>query len=94
MDQQLDNELYSYRIRRAVRPLNIVIVGAGIGGLTAGLALSLHGHTVTVLESASALSEVGAGLQMAPNATRILRRLGVLEEVMKHMTMLSGCSVR
>lgn len=55
-----------------------LIVGAGIGGLSAALALGRQGWTVTLLEQAEAPSEVGAGIQLSPNATRVLAALGVL----------------
>ncbi|MCU1604047.1 MAG: aromatic-ring hydroxylase (monooxygenase) [Modestobacter sp.] len=58
-----------------------VVVGGGIGGLTAALALARAGRSVRVLERAAEFTEVGAGLQLAPNATRELARLGVLDEV-------------
>ncbi len=61
--------------------LPIAIVGAGIAGLTAALALSARGHRVDIVEQAPELSEVGAGLQLSPNATRILDRLGVLSRL-------------
>lgn len=61
--------------------VDAVIVGGGIGGLGNALALARAGHTVRVLEQASEFGEVGAGLQMAPNATRILRSWGLLDEV-------------
>lgn len=57
--------------------LPILIAGGGIGGLTAALALLRRGHAVRVLEQASALGEVGAGLQLSANATRALELLGV-----------------
>ena len=57
----------------------IIIAGAGIGGLTAALALSEKGHHVIVVERAAELAEVGAGLQLSPNACRVLVNLGVLE---------------
>lgn len=56
--------------------LHVVIAGAGIGGAAAALALRRAGHAVTVLERAEELAPVGAGIQMAPNATRILARWG------------------
>ncbi len=55
----------------------IVIAGAGIGGLTAALALAATGWRVVVAERTEELSEVGAGLQIAPNAGRVLARLGL-----------------
>lgn len=59
----------------------IAIAGAGIAGLTAALAFAHHGFQVRIFERSAQLSEVGAGIQVSPNATRILRRLGVLEAV-------------
>ena len=55
----------------------IVIVGAGIGGLTAALSLQRRGFRVAVYERASVLREIGAGLGIAPNARRALRDLGI-----------------
>ncbi len=55
------------------------VIGAGIGGLTAALALARAGLGVRIFEQAPALREVGAGIQLAPNATRILHRLGLAE---------------
>jgi 3-hydroxybenzoate 6-monooxygenase len=60
----------------------IVIVGGGIGGLTAALMLSRSGLRVRVLERADEFAEVGAGLQLAPNATRLLRSYGLLDDVL------------
>lgn len=57
----------------------IAIAGAGIGGLTAALALNRQGHEIVVLDRASQLSEVGAGLQLSPNACAVLDELGMLE---------------
>lgn len=61
--------------------IDVAVVGGGIGGLANALALASSGHRVRVLERASAFAEVGAGLQLAPNATRILREWGLLDEV-------------
>ena len=59
--------------------MRVLIAGAGIGGLTAALALQARGFEVAVYEHAPALEEVGAGLQLGPNATRVLIRLGLGE---------------
>jgi salicylate hydroxylase len=56
-----------------------LIAGAGIGGLAAALCLARSNFDVVVLEQAAALEEVGAGLQISPNASAVLQRLGVLE---------------
>ena len=55
----------------------VVVVGGGIGGLTAALCFAYHGAHVTVLEQAPALTEVGAGLQITPNGAVVLARLGL-----------------
>jgi salicylate hydroxylase len=60
------------------KPLRVLIVGAGLGGLTAAC-LSRVGCEVTVFEQAPALGEVGAGLQIGPNAVRVLRQIVVAE---------------
>lgn len=54
------------------KALSAIIVGAGIGGLSAALALARRGIVCTVLERADSLGEVGAGIQLSPNATRVL----------------------
>lgn len=56
---------------------DIVIAGAGIGGLTAAASLLQAGHDVTIFEQAPELSEVGAGLQLSANATHVLHHLGL-----------------
>ncbi|MBI3517632.1 MAG: FAD-dependent monooxygenase [Proteobacteria bacterium] len=61
-----------------------LIVGGGIGGLTTALALAARGRPVHVLEKAAAFGEIGAGLQLAPNAMHVLDRLGLLPEIAKH----------
>ncbi|MGH6753562.1 MAG: FAD-dependent monooxygenase [Bradyrhizobium sp.] len=55
----------------------IVVAGAGIGGLTAALALAAQGFRVVVLEKTERLEEAGAGLQLSPNASRVLVELGL-----------------
>ncbi|PST24630.1 FAD-binding protein [Mesorhizobium plurifarium] len=56
----------------------VAIVGAGIAGLTAALCLARRGFRTDIFEQAGALEEVGAGLQLSPNASRILIELGLL----------------
>src|SRR5205085_12434342 len=55
----------------------VVVAGAGIGGLTAAIALAEQGFHVVVLEKAAQLDEAGAGIQLSPNASGILIRLGL-----------------
>ncbi|KAI5241768.1 hypothetical protein E4T42_07892 [Aureobasidium subglaciale] len=62
---------------RALVPLDIIIVGAGLGGLATSIALSRRGHKVRVLEQATALGEVGAGIQIPSNSSRILLDWGL-----------------
>jgi salicylate hydroxylase len=57
--------------------LRIGIIGAGIGGLTAAVALRHAGFDVDVYEQAPELTEVGGGINMGPNAVRVLQRLGL-----------------
>ncbi|KAG7698820.1 hypothetical protein KL929_004664 [Ogataea haglerorum] len=64
--------------------LQFVVVGGGIGGLSVAIGLVLSGHKVTVLEKAQELSEVGAGIQIPPNSTRILEQLGCNTEILEH----------
>ncbi|MBB6119168.1 FAD-dependent monooxygenase [Nocardiopsis algeriensis] len=59
----------------------VVVVGGGIGGLGTALALTREGRSVRLLERADSFGEVGAGLQLGPNATRILREWGLLDKV-------------
>ena len=62
---------------------DIIVVGGGIGGLAAALALQETGKSVAVFEQAPEFGEVGAGIQLAPNALEVLDRLGVKEEILK-----------
>jgi salicylate hydroxylase/6-hydroxynicotinate 3-monooxygenase len=61
------------------RELDIAVVGAGIGGLAIAALLARAGHTVNVYEQAPRFARVGAGIQMAPNAVKVLRGLGIEE---------------
>ncbi|HET9082603.1 MAG TPA: FAD-dependent monooxygenase [Trebonia sp.] len=66
----------------------IAIVGGGIGGLAAAAFLHRQGLPATVYEQAAHLTEVGAGLVVAPNAARLLRRLGVLDDLRERAVRL------
>lgn len=61
--------------------MQILIAGGGIGGLTAALAFLKAGHTVTMLEQAPEIAEVGAGLQISPNGMKVLDALGASARV-------------
>ncbi|WP_194725026.1 FAD-dependent monooxygenase [Noviherbaspirillum malthae] len=71
------------RILNNGRALRVVIVGAGIGGLTAAAALHQRGFEVSVYERAAQLGEVGAGLQVGPNAVKVIRALGLEAQFVK-----------
>ncbi|MFQ5623872.1 MAG: FAD-dependent oxidoreductase [Paracoccaceae bacterium] len=62
-----------------LKGLDIIVVGGGIGGLAAALALARRGAEVRVLERSPALEEVGAGLQISPNGVAVLAALGLAE---------------
>lgn len=57
--------------------MRVLIAGGGIGGLTAAIALRHHGIDALVLEQAPAMSDIGAGIQIASNAAVVLRELGL-----------------
>jgi salicylate hydroxylase len=67
---------------KAKRPLRVVIIGAGIGGLAAACALRQRGFEVEIFERATKLEEVGAGLQIGPNSVKVFRALG-LEDALR-----------
>ncbi|KAK6201145.1 salicylate hydroxylase [Scheffersomyces amazonensis] len=69
-------------IEKAPISLDVIIVGAGLGGLTAAIGLTMAGHNVTVLEQAPQLGEVGAGIQIPPPSSKILNSVGCLDKVL------------
>src|SRR5688572_23466315 len=72
----------------------VLVVGGGIGGLSAAIALRRAGHEAQVFERAPVLAEVGAGISMWPNATRLLRRWGVLDDVVRRGHVFTRGEVR
>ena len=74
--------------------ISIAIIGGGIGGLTAALCLRKIGIDVHVYEQSRALREVGAGINMTPNATRIIHALGLGEGLAKLGAMPTGVHQR
>ena len=80
--------------------MRIAVVGAGIAGLTAAIAFARRGADVTILEQADELTAVGAGLQLSPNACRILEGLGLLPAIeqrwneVARVVLRSGRSLR
>ena len=79
-------------------PSSVLIVGGGIGGLAAALALSRKGIPSLVLEQTAEFGEIGAGIQLGPNVFRMFERLGITEVVnktavyVKHLIMMDSLS--
>lgn len=59
----------------------ITVIGGGIAGLAAAIALEKTGHSVTILEKANVFDPIGAGIQLGPNAVRALQKIGIWEAV-------------
>ncbi len=72
----------------------VLIAGAGLGGLTAGLALMQRGHRVRIYEQATDLREIGAGVQLGANGTRLLISLGLEEAMLKVVCVPMGREFR
>ena len=72
----------------------VVVAGAGIGGLAAALALARRGFRVVLLEAAQRLEEVGAGIQLSPNASHILTALGLEARLGPHVVVPEELTVR
>ncbi|PIA95873.1 6-hydroxynicotinate 3-monooxygenase [Cercospora beticola] len=75
-------------------PLKVVIVGAGLGGLAAAIACRHGDLEVTILERAAKIGNVGAGIQIPPNSSKTLKRLGVLSQIEESATALESFDVR
>ncbi|KAK9412732.1 putative FAD-binding domain-containing protein [Seiridium unicorne] len=74
--------------------LQVAIVGAGMAGLGAALALARAGHKVNVFEADEGLNETGGGLQLSPNCTRILDDYGVVDELSPNAMHLDAIKFR
>ena len=74
--------------------MRAIVMGAGIGGLAAALSLRRVGHEVTLVEQTQRFTEIGAGIQLAPNATRVLRGLDLLDTVAAQASRPSHMSFR
>ncbi|APA13718.1 hypothetical protein sscle_11g084880 [Sclerotinia sclerotiorum 1980 UF-70] len=64
--------------------MHILIIGCGLAGLTTSIALAKGGHTVEILESSAHISYIGAGIQITPNASKVLRRLDIDSYIKKY----------
>ena len=74
--------------------LNIAIIGAGIGGLAAAIALRARGMNVSVFEEAASPREAGAGISIPPNAVNLLKRTGLRDAIEKITTRSQGLTLR
>src|SRR5579862_4946129 len=75
-------------------PIKVIIVGGGIGGLTAALALLQRGIDVDVYEQSAVLKEVGAGVQLGSNGTRVLYALGLQDALSRVQVVPSAREIR
>lgn len=74
-------------------PRTVVIAGAGIGGLTAAVALAQRGFLASVIEQAEQLEAIGAGIQLSPNASRALIALGLGEQLAPYVVAPQALNV-
>ncbi|KAG2233369.1 hypothetical protein INT48_000372 [Thamnidium elegans] len=76
------------------KSISVLIVGGGIGGLSAAIALQRSGHRITVLEGAKEFSEIGAGIQVPPNTACILDAWGLLDKLKENAVCPSSIIMR
>ncbi|KAL5531773.1 hypothetical protein ACEPAF_5335 [Sanghuangporus sanghuang] len=72
---------HPYYGQEAPLRLHILVIGCGLGGLAAAHCLAQAGHEVTIIEAAKRIGEVGAGIQVSPNVTRLLERWGLKDRL-------------
>jgi salicylate hydroxylase len=77
-----------------VQNVHVGLVGAGLGGLAAAIAIARAGAKVTVLEAAAELGEIGAGIQMTPNVSRFLIRWGVSDIIGDDLVQCDNVNMR
>lgn len=74
--------------------MKVVIVGAGLGGLTCAIACRREGLDVEILERSSEIREIGAGIQVPPNGTRVMRDLGLLPQLLEKGSQVQEVNFR
>jgi salicylate hydroxylase len=82
------------RLQVPKQSLKVGLIGAGIGGLAAAIAIARAGCDVTVLEAATELGEIGAGIQMTPNVSRLLIRWGVADIIGDNLVQCKYINMR
>ncbi|MEM9843090.1 MAG: FAD-dependent monooxygenase, partial [Pseudomonadota bacterium] len=74
--------------------MKAIIAGAGIGGLTAALCFQHQGWAVEVFEKSSAMGEIGAGIQLSPNAMKVFEALGLDQALIAAGFLPEGIEIR
>jgi|TARA_B110000977_G_scaffold87486_3_gene116387 salicylate hydroxylase len=77
-----------------VKNQHVLITGGGIGGLTAALCLAKQGHRIDLFEQAASFEEIGAGIQLSPNCSRVLHHLGLQESLKQFGFLPEGTQLR
>ena len=72
---------------------NVLVVGAGLAGLNTSIALALQGHKITVLERSTSLRNIGLGILISPQASRLLDKYGVFQKLVEMDTIRDGIEI-